>query len=81
MGLQRTRLTLSMSMVLLVAADGLDQAADAEVAGVAQNAAGGADDQVDGGAAEGVVSEAGAVEFAMDEVAHVIRIEPFVMTE
>ena len=59
------------------AADGLDQAADAEVAGLAQDAVGGADDEIDGGAGEGVVSESDAVEFAEDEVAHVIGIEAF----
>ena len=34
---------------LVGGADGLDQAADAEVAGLAQDAVGGADDEVDGG--------------------------------
>ena len=58
-------------------ADGLDHAADAEVAGLAQDAVGGADDQVDGGAGEGVVAKSDAVEFAQDEVAHVVGIEPF----
>ena len=70
-------MTLSMSMVLLARADGLDQAADAEIAGLAQDAVGGADDQVDGGLREGVVSESDAVEFAQDEVAHVVGVEPF----
>ena len=36
---------------LVGGADGLDQAADAEVAGLAQDAVGGADDEVDGGLA------------------------------
>ena len=36
---------------LVGGADGLDQAADAEVAGLAQDAVGGADDEVDGRAA------------------------------
>src|SRR5262245_42420055 len=58
------------------AADGLDHAADAEIAGLAQDAIGAADDEVDGGAGEGVVSESDAVEFAQDEVAHVVGIEP-----
>src|SRR6516225_7425428 len=58
------------------AADGLDHAADAEVAGLAQDAVGAADDEIDGGAGEGVVSESDAVEFAEDEVAHVVGIEP-----
>src|SRR5271156_3964709 len=40
---------------LVGAADGLDQTADAEVAGLAQHAIGGADDEVHGRAAEGVV--------------------------
>src|SRR5271155_3395339 len=57
------------------AADGLDQATDAEVAGLAQNAIGGADDEVHGRAAEGVVPESGAVEFAEDEVAQVVGVE------
>ena len=38
------------------AADGLDQAADAEVAGLAQDAVGRADDEIDGGQSEGVLS-------------------------
>ena len=58
------------------AADGLDHAADAEVAGLAQDAVGAADDEIDGGAGEGVVSESDAVEFAEDEVAHVVGMEP-----
>ena len=62
---------------LVGGADGLDQAADAEVAGLAQDAVGGADDQVDGGACEGVVAEADAVEFTQDEVAHGIGPEAF----
>ena len=41
---------------LVGAADGLDQAADAQVAGLAQHAVGGADDQVDGRWREGVVA-------------------------
>src|SRR5271155_4514411 len=62
---------------LVGAADGLDQTADAEVAGLAQDAVGGADDEIDGGLREGVVSEAGAVEFAEDEVAQVVGVEAF----
>ena len=49
-------------------ANGLDHAADAEIAGLAQDAVGGADDEIDGGAGEGVVSESDAVEFAPNEV-------------
>ena len=49
------------------AADGLDHAADAEIAGLAQDAVGGADDQVNGGAGEGMVSKSDAVEFAQEE--------------
>ena len=64
-------------MVLLARADGLDQAADAEIAGLAQDAVGGADDQVDGGSGEGVVSQSDAVEFAQDEVAHGVGVEAF----
>jgi len=48
-------------------ADGLDHAADAEIAGLAQDAVGGADDEVDGGAGEDIVGESGAVEFAQEE--------------
>ena len=51
------------------AADGLDEAADAEVSGLAEDAVGGADDEVDGRWGEGVVAESDAVEFAEDEVA------------
>src|SRR5271165_2108126 len=39
-------------------ADGLDQAADAEVSGLTQHAVGTADDEIDGGPAEGVVPQA-----------------------
>ena len=59
------------------AADGFDQAADAEVAGLAQHAVGGADDQVDGGLSEGVVPESGAVELAQEEVAHGVGTQAF----
>ena len=48
-------------------ADGLDQAADAEVAGLPQHPVGGANDEVDGGWREGVVAESDADEFAEDE--------------
>jgi hypothetical protein len=47
-------------------ADGLDHAADAEIAGLAQDAVGGADDEIDGGLGERVVSKSDAVEFAED---------------
>jgi hypothetical protein len=62
---------------LVGGADGLDQAADAEVAGLAQDAVGGADDEVDGGLREGVVSESGAVEFAQNKIPHGIGAEAF----
>ena len=62
---------------LVGGADGLDQAANAEITGLAQDAVGGADDQVDGEAREGVVAEANAVEFAQDEVAQGVRGEAF----
>src|SRR5271155_89959 len=61
---------------LVGAADGLDHAADAEIAGLAQDAVGTADDQVDGRLSEGVVAELGAVEFAQDEVADGVGIKP-----
>jgi len=48
-------------------ADGLDHAADTEVAGLAQHAVGGADDEVDGRSGEGVVAKSGAIEFTPDE--------------
>src|SRR6185312_2336535 len=57
--------------------DGFDEAADAEVAGLAQDAVGGADDEVDGRRREGVVAEAGMIEFAKDEVAQGVGREPF----
>lgn len=56
-------------------ADGFDHAADAEVAGLSQDAVGGADDEIDGGLREGVVAEADAVEFAKDEVAHGVGVQ------
>src|SRR5580693_350837 len=46
---------------LVSGADGLDQATDAEIAGLAQHAIGGTHDEVDGGLSEGVVAEADAV--------------------
>src|ERR1700735_4559486 len=58
-------------------ANGLDHAADAEVAGLAQDAVGGADDEVDGRSGEGVVAKSGAVEFTADEVAHDVRAKAF----
>jgi hypothetical protein len=61
---------------LVGGADRLDQAADAEVAGLAQDAVGGADNEVDGGSGEGVVGQSDAIEFAQDEVTHVVGIEP-----
>ena len=47
-------------------ADGLDHAAHTEIAGLAQDAVGGADDQLDGGLREGVVPQPDAVELAQD---------------
>ena len=41
-----------------------------------RGAVGGADDEVDGWASEGVVRQSGAIEFAQKEVAHVVGIEP-----
>ena len=66
---------------LVSGADGLDEAADAEVAGLAQDAVGGADDQVHSWSCEGVMAEADAVEFTQDEVAHGIGARRLVMTE
>ena len=58
-------------------ADGFDHAADAEVAGLAQDAVGGADDEIDSGLGEGVVAKADAVEFTQDEVAHGVGAQAF----
>ena len=52
---------------LVGAADGLDQTTDTEVAGLAQDAVGGADDEVNGRSGEGVVAKSGAIEFTPDE--------------
>jgi hypothetical protein len=57
-------------------ADGFDHAADAEVASLAQDAVDGADDEIDGGLREGMVAEADAVEFAKNEVAHGVGVQP-----
>src|SRR5262249_53163770 len=46
------------------------------VAGLAQDAFGAADDEVDRGAGEGVVRQADTVEVAQQEVAHIIGVEP-----
>ena len=59
------------------APDGLDHTADAEVAGLAQDAVGGAHDQIDRRLSEGVVAKADAVEFAQDEVAHEVGAKAF----
>ena len=47
----------------------LREAADAEVAGLAEDAVGGADDEFEGGRSEGIMPESGAVELAEEEVA------------
>jgi hypothetical protein len=57
------------------AADGLDQTANTQVAGLAEHAVGGADDQLDGGRREGVVAQTGAVEFAQDEVTQGVGVQ------
>ena len=57
MGLQENAVDVVDVDGLVGAADGLDQATDTEIAGLAQHAVGGADDQVDGGLREGVVSK------------------------
>src|SRR6185369_3935337 len=62
---------------LVRAADGLDQTANAQVARLAQDAVGGADDQVDGGRREGVVAQADAVELTQDEVAQGVGPQAF----
>src|SRR5271168_1368049 len=68
MGLQEDAVDVVDVDGLAGTADGLDQAADTEVAGLAQDAVGRADDEIDGGAGEGVVPQSGAVELAQDEV-------------
>src|SRR5262249_58979807 len=56
------------------AADGLDHAADAEIAGLAQDAVGASDDEVDGGAGGGGVCESRAREVAQGEVGRGVGI-------
>ena len=46
----------------------------AKVAGFAQDAVGGADDEIEGGLVEGVVPQAQAVEFGEDKGLHVIGV-------
>ena len=58
-------------------ADGLDQAADAEVANLAQDAVGRASNQVKSSLGEGVVSKPDTVEFAQDEVAQGVGAQAF----
>ena len=58
-------------------ADGLDHAADTEVAGLTQHAVGGADDEINGRSGEGVVAKSDAIEFTPNEVAQGIRAEAF----
>jgi hypothetical protein len=70
----RTRLTRSIDGGF-GGAEGFDEAANAEVAGLAEDAVGGADDEVDGGWGEGVAAESGVVEFAEDELAHGVGID------
>jgi hypothetical protein len=77
---------LHQEAVDVVGIDGLgaganpfDQAADGQVAGSAEDPIGGADNQIECGLvglAEGVVAEAGPVEFAEHERTHVVLIEP-----
>jgi hypothetical protein len=57
--------------------NGLDHAADAEIAGLPQNAVGGTDDQVDGRLSERVVSQSDTVEFAQNEVTHAVGTQAF----
>jgi hypothetical protein len=61
----------------VAAADRLDQAADAELAGLAQDAVGVANDEVDVGSAEGVVRQSDAIEFAEDEVGQIVGMQAF----
>lgn len=54
--------------------DGFEHAAQDQVAGLAQDAVGRADDQVERGLGEGVVPEADAIEFGEDEGLHVLGV-------
>ena len=58
MGLQEDAINVVDVDGSVGASNGLDQAADAEIAGLAQDAVGGTDDEVDGGSGEGVVGQA-----------------------
>ena len=66
---------------LVGGANRLDQAADAEVAGLAQDAVGGTDDQVKGGGSEDVVPEPGPVEFRNMKSVMSSALRRLVMTE
>jgi hypothetical protein len=64
------QLTMSISMVRLAARTDSMRQPTPRLLGLAEDAGGGADDEVDGGWGEGVVAESGVVEFAEDELAH-----------
>lgn len=55
-------------------AHGFDQRAQAQVAGAAQQALGGADDQGQGVGAEGVMAQAGAVQLGQDKLFGGLRV-------
>ena len=59
---------------LVGGAYGFDHAADAEVAGLAQDAVGGANDEFDGGLSERILAQPGAIEFSKDEVTHIVGV-------
>ena len=58
----------------LVGAHGPKHAADAKVPCAAEDAVGGADNQIDGGLSKGIVSQFEAVEFGEDKGLHVIGV-------
>jgi hypothetical protein len=64
-------------MVFVRGADSLDHAADAKIAGFAQNAVGGSDDEIDGWPREGIVAQADAIEFSKQEALHGVGTEAF----
>lgn len=58
-------------------ADGFDQASHGVVSGLAEDAVGGTDDEVEGVGRKGVMTKSGAVELTQQEVAHQIGPEAF----
>lgn len=74
MGLHKDVVNLVETDDLFAVSDCLEHGGDTEVACSAQDAFGGADDEVNGIVAEGVMSQLDDIELSIDEVFHVVGI-------